>query len=156
MHVGKRPKPFPCLGVPGFTYSSSIILYHAPRPLSSLLHLFLASSPPTCNVPSSYSHRAFTHSFTALRMLFSALFTWLKLNWASLVTQLVKNLPAMWETWVWSLGWEDPWGREWLPTPVFWPGEFHGLYSPQGHKESDTTEQLSLYLFNYHLFEDHS
>ena len=26
-----------------------------------------------------------------------------------------------------------------LPTPVFWPGEFHGLYSPWGHKESDTT-----------------
>ena len=25
-------------------------------------------------------------------------------------------------------------------TPVFWPGEFHGLYSPWGHKESDTTE----------------
>ena len=31
-----------------------------------------------------------------------------------------------------------------LPTPVFWPGEFHGLYSPRGHKESDMTEQLSL------------
>ena len=31
-----------------------------------------------------------------------------------------------------------------LPTPVFSPGEFHGLYSPWGHKESDTTEQLSL------------
>ena len=31
-----------------------------------------------------------------------------------------------------------------LPTPVFWPGEFHGLYSPWGLKESDTTEQLSL------------
>ena len=30
------------------------------------------------------------------------------LNWASLVTQLVKNPPAMWDTWVWSLGWEDP------------------------------------------------
>jgi len=28
--------------------------------------------------------------------------------WASLVAQLVKNLPAMWETWVWSLGWDDP------------------------------------------------
>ena len=28
--------------------------------------------------------------------------------WASLVAQLVKNLPAMWEAWVWSLGWEDP------------------------------------------------
>ena len=32
-----------------------------------------------------------------------------------------------------------------LPTPVFWPGEFHGLYSPWGRKESDTTEQLSLH-----------
>ena len=29
-------------------------------------------------------------------------------DWASLVAQLVKNLPAMWETWVQSLGWEDP------------------------------------------------
>ena len=28
--------------------------------------------------------------------------------WASLVAQMVKNLPAMWETWVQSLGWEDP------------------------------------------------
>ena len=33
-----------------------------------------------------------------------------------------------------------PWRRERLPTPVFWPGEFHGLYSLLGHKESDTTE----------------
>ena len=31
-----------------------------------------------------------------------------------------------------------------LPTPVFWPGVFHGLYSPWGCKELDTTEQLSL------------
>ena len=29
-------------------------------------------------------------------------------SWVSLVAQLVKNPPAMWETWVWSLGWEDP------------------------------------------------
>ena len=33
-----------------------------------------------------------------------------------------------------------PWRRERLPTPVFWPGESHGLYSPCGHKESDMTE----------------
>jgi len=33
-----------------------------------------------------------------------------------------------------------PWRRERLPTPVFWPGEFYGLYSPWGHKELDTTE----------------
>ena len=32
----------------------------------------------------------------------------LQYSWASLVAQLVKNLPAEWETWVWSLGWEDP------------------------------------------------
>ena len=38
------------------------------------------------------------------------------------------------------------WRRERLTTPVFWPGEFHGLYRPWGHKESDTTEQLSLSL----------
>ena len=30
------------------------------------------------------------------------------LPWASLMAQMVKNLPAMWDTWVWSLGWEDP------------------------------------------------
>ena len=36
-----------------------------------------------------------------------------------------------------------PWRRDRLPTPVFWPGEFHALYSPWGHKESDVTEQLS-------------
>ena len=36
-----------------------------------------------------------------------------------------------------------PWRKERLPTPVLWPGEFHGLYSPQGRKESDTIEQLS-------------
>ena len=58
----------------------------------------------------------------------------------TLVAQLVKNPPAMWETWVQSWVGKIPWGRERLPTPVFWPGEFHGLYSPWGHRESDTTE----------------
>ena len=32
----------------------------------------------------------------------------LQYSWASLVAQLVKNPPAMWETWVQSLGWEEP------------------------------------------------
>ena len=35
-------------------------------------------------------------------------------------------------------GWEDPLKREQLPSPGFWPGEFHGLYSLGGCKESDT------------------
>ena len=42
-----------------------------------------------------------------------------------------------------------PWRRERLPTPVFWPGEFHGLHSPWGLKESDTTEQLSPHLASH-------
>ena len=39
-----------------------------------------------------------------------------------------------------------PWRRERLPTLVFWPGEFQGVYSPWCCKESDTTEQLSLFV----------
>ena len=35
-----------------------------------------------------------------------------------------------------------PWRREQQPTPVFCPGEFHGLYSPWVHKQLETTEQL--------------
>ena len=62
----------------------------------------------------------------------------------SLVAQLVKNPPVMWETWVQSLGWEDPLEKGKATPPVFWPGEFHGLYSPSGRKESDMTEWLSL------------
>ena len=50
------------------------------------------------------------------------------------MTQLVKNPPAMRKIWVRSLGWEDPWRRERLPTPGFWPGEVHGLYSPWGRR----------------------
>jgi len=37
-----------------------------------------------------------------------------------------------------------PWRRVRLPTPVFWPGEFHGFYNPWGDKESDMTGRLSL------------
>jgi len=70
-------------------------------------------------------------------------------NGDSLVAQPVKNPPAMQETWVRSLGWEDPWRREQLPTPVFWPGEFHGLYSPWSRKQSDTIQRFSLSLLGF-------
>ena len=59
----------------------------------------------------------------------------LQYSWASLVAQLVKNPASMQEAWVGKI----PWRRERLLTPVFWSGEFHGLYRPWGHKESDTT-----------------
>ena len=56
----------------------------------------------------------------------------LQYSWASLVVQLPL---AMWETWVWSLDCKDSRRRGRLPTPVFWPGEFHGLSSPWGHRD---------------------
>ena len=45
---------------------------------------------------------------------------------ASLMVQTVNNLPAMQETWVQSLGWENPWRRKWQLTPVFLAGKSHG------------------------------
>ena len=53
--------------------------------------------------------------------------------WSFLVAQTVKNLSAVWGNWVQSLGWEDPWKREWLPISVFLPGEFHGQRTWVGH-----------------------
>ena len=46
----------------------------------------------------------------------------LQYSWAPLVSQLVKNPPAMLETWVLSLHWEDTLEKGRLPAPVFWPG----------------------------------
>ena len=59
---------------------------------------------------------------------------------ASLVAQLVKKLPAMQETWVRSLSWEDPLDKGKATHSSIQPGELHGLYSPWGRKESDMTE----------------
>ena len=63
----------------------------------------------------------------------------LQYSWASLVVQLVKNLPAMWETWVGPLGWEDPLqkGKATHSSILAWK-------IPWGHKELDITERLSL------------
>ena len=66
-----------------------------------------------------------------------------------LVVQMVKNLPAMQETWVRFLGWEDPLekGMATHSSILAWsiPSGQRSLadYSPWGLKESDTTEQLS-------------
>ena len=51
---------------------------------------------------------------------------------ASLVSQSLKNLPAVWETWVRSLGWEDPLVEGMKPTPVFLPGESPWTEEPGG------------------------
>ena len=49
------------------------------------------------------------------------------------MAQTVKNLPAMQETWLQSLGWEDPLEKGMATTPVFLPGEFRGQRSLVGH-----------------------
>ena len=73
----------------------------------------------------------------------------LQYSWASLVAQLVKKTQLQcgrpgFDPWVGKI----PWRRERLPTPVFWPREFHGLYSSRGHKESDSlTFQFSFKTF---------
>ena len=64
----------------------------------------------------------------------------LQYSWASLVAQLVKNLPVMGKPGF------DPWRRERLPTPVFWPREFHRLYIVHGVTKSRT------WLNNFHFF----
>ena len=75
-------------------------------------------------------------------------------SWASLVAQKVKNPPAMQETWVQSLGWEDPL-EKWISSILAYPLQYsclenaHGqrslaAYSPWDCKELDTTEQLSM------------
>ena len=96
----------------------------------------------------TWSILSLTLSITLVnRILFLA---WSSLQWgASLVAQMVKNLPTMWETRVHPWVGKIPWRREWLPTPVFLPGEAHGQrslvgFSPWGCKESDTTKRLTL------------
>ena len=66
----------------------------------------------------------------------------LQYSWAPLVAQLIKNPPAMWETWVQSLGWEDPLekGKATHSSILAWRIPWT---SPGGHKESDTTETFT-------------
>ena len=69
-------------------------------------------------------------------------------SWVSLVTKMVKNLPAMQETWVRYLGWEDPLEEGMATHPSILAGESTWTEKPVGcspwdRKEYDATEQLS-------------
>ena len=70
------------------------------------------------------------------------------------MAQRLKRLPECgrpaFDPWIRKI----PWRRKWQPTPVFLPGESHGWrslvsYSPWGHKELDTTEQLHFASYVY-------
>ena len=91
--------------------------------------------------------------------------------WTSLVAQMVKCLPTMWETqsprevqlnlpesfnpWVGNISGR----RKWQPTPVFLPGKSHGQrslvgYSPWGREEWDMTERLHFHFSDFQLVGD--
>ena len=74
----------------------------------------------------------------------------------SLLAQMVKNLPATQETWVWSLGCEDPLEKEMETHSSILPGESHGQrslvgYKPWAPEESDTTEGLSRHTYIWQI-----
>ena len=78
------------------------------------------------------------------------------LYYLSLVAQLVKNPPAVWETWAWSQGQENPLEKETatlssiLAWRIPWTEEPGGLYSPWGYRESDTMHHVT-FLKNPHV-----
>ena len=75
---------------------------------SLLLMLYSNPSKLTSTLNNSF-HRQWTN--ISILQDYIEYLLWVNIQyllWASLLAQLVKNLPAMWKTWVWSLGWEDP------------------------------------------------
>ena len=94
----------------------------------------------------------YTWYHLGLPWMFRKLEAGIKSVWAYLVAQMVKNLPAMQETRVQSLRWEDlqgedPWRRNWQPTPLLLPGVFHGQKSLAGYSSWDHNQTwLSLSL----------
>ena len=70
----------------------------------------------------------------------------------ALVAQTEKNLPACsspgFSPWIGKI----PWRREWLPTPVFLPGEFHGQRSLAGYSPWNAKNWTSLSDYHFHFF----
>ena len=92
-----------------------------------------------CPLSQVFSGNSFNHQnhFTIERALMSMK----EMNWvspmkASLLSQTVKNLPAMWETWVWSLGWEDPleMGMATHSSILYWRIDMHQLGEIEGKR----------------------
>ena len=132
--------------------------------LSSSLNVFLClythSNIALCPIHFVYSNKVpffiFSHQYIRLQYFYTLYILIIfqdKMN--SLVCNskpgsLEKNLPAKQETWIWSLGFEDPWRRKWQPTPVFQyclgnPMD-RGTWWPTVHsvaKELDTIQWLN-------------
>ena len=117
----------------------------------ALFSLLLIINPCFTQRKSSKIHTFFSETKSDAPYLFT------KRSWGwtvntqaleSLIAQLVKNSPTMWETWVQSLGWEDPLEKEKATHSSILAERIPWTVYPWGRKESDTTEQLSLSLWN--------
>ena len=117
----------------------------------SILMLIICAWYYYCYLSSLHTRESDCHFFSPWNRAWSIvdaqeIFVKLMNKWASLAAQTVKNMRAVQETQVQSLVLEGPWRKEWLPTPVFLPGESHGRrslvgLSPWGCKQLDTTER---------------
>ena len=117
---------------------SRLVITFLPRSKHLLISWLQSQSAVILDPPKIVCHCS--HS---IKWLFKI---YLFLSWmvASLMASLIKKKPAMQETWFDFWAGKIPWRRERPLTSVFWLWEFHGLHSPWGHKESGTTERLSL------------
>ena len=91
--------------------------------------------------------RAAVHGFAKTGHDWVSELNWNSL-WAFILAQMLKNLPAVQDIWVWSLGWEDPLEEGLAPLRYSCLENPHGQrslvgYSPWGHKQSYMTEQLT-------------
>ena len=139
---------------------------HEVMELDAIIFIFGILSFKPAFSPSSFTFikRLFSSSLlSAIRVVLSAyrrLLIFLLQSWFQLLLHPVWHL--VWCTLV--LSWERiclqfgrpgldpwvgkiPWRRARLPTPVFWPGDFHGLYSSWGRQESDILSDLH---FHFH------
>ena len=120
------------------------------------------SDPMDCSLPGSFVHGIFqsrvlewvaiSFSRNKTLLVIKVHYPW---TWASLVTQTIKNLPAIRKTWVWSLG-RSPGGGHGNPLQYFCLENPYGQrslvgYSPWGHKELDTTERISTRTQNFYV-----
>ena len=116
--------------VPSEQWSYSNVLLFCVQ-WNALLSWNHSSSIPWCGSFIEYS----SHNIQVFPQIFKA----------SLVTQLVKNLPALWETWVRSPGWEDAQDKRMTTHSKYSGLENSILYSPWSCKEQDVTNWLLLH-----------
>ena len=121
-----------CSFSPSSSCKQILNLSNLTKPQEPVMYIWVhVLGSPTCYFHNNISHLSFVlNRYSSAQQTIKDYYTQ---GGASLMAQTVKNLPAMQETgfdpWVGKI----PWRREWQPTTVFLPGEFHGQRSLVGH-----------------------